>query len=78
MSVEDPLEMERLSDQLPAERAAKRWIVSTDPDEHVARIRPYLELGFRHLVFHAPGPDQARFIHLYSKHVLPKLRAQFG
>ncbi len=78
MSVEDPLEMERLSDQLPAERAAKRWIVSTDPDEHVARIRPYLELGFRHLVFHAPGPDQARFIRLYSEHVLPRLRAQFG
>ena len=62
MSVEDPLEMERLADQLSAERAAKRWIVSTDPDEHVERIRPYVELGFRHLVFHAPGPDQERFL----------------
>ena len=39
-----------------------RWIVSTDPDEQVERIRPYVELGFRHLVFHAPGPDQARFL----------------
>ncbi|MFM2287838.1 MAG: hypothetical protein RL684_981, partial [Pseudomonadota bacterium] len=38
MSVEDPLEMEKLSDQLPAERAAKRWIVSADPDEQVERI----------------------------------------
>ena len=40
MSVEDPLEMERLADQLPAERAAKRWIVSTDPDEHVEQNPP--------------------------------------
>ena len=78
MSVEDPLEMERLADQLSAERAAKRWIVSTDPDEHVEKIRPYVELGFRHLVFHAPGPDQARFLKLYAQQVLPRLRTAFG
>jgi coenzyme F420-dependent glucose-6-phosphate dehydrogenase len=78
MSVEDPIEMERLADQLSAERAAKRWIVSTDPDEHVEKIRPYVELGFHHLVFHAPGPDQARFLKLYAQQVLPRLRAAFG
>lgn len=78
ISVEDPLEMERLADQLPAERAATRWIVSTDPDEHVEKIRPYVDMGFRHLVFHAPGPDQARFLNLYADQVLPKLRAAFA
>jgi coenzyme F420-dependent glucose-6-phosphate dehydrogenase len=78
ISVEDPLEMERLADQLPAERAATRWIVSTDPDEHVEKIRPYVDMGFRHLVFHAPGLDQARFLNLYADQVLPKLRAAFA
>ena len=77
MSVEDPLEMERLANTLPAARTAKRWIVSSDPDEHVERIRPYVELGFRHLVFHAPGPDQEQFIRTYSAEVLPRLRAAF-
>jgi coenzyme F420-dependent glucose-6-phosphate dehydrogenase len=77
-SVEDPLEMERLADQLPALRAASRWIVSADPDEHVEKIRPYVDMGFRHLVFHAPGPDQARFLNLYADRVLPKLRAAFA
>jgi coenzyme F420-dependent glucose-6-phosphate dehydrogenase len=77
-SVEDPLQMERLADALPLERAASRWIVSADPDEQVERIRPYVELGFRHLVFHAPGQDQARFLRLYSERVVPKLRAAFG
>ena len=78
LSVGDPAEMERLADALPIERAASRWIVSTDPEEHVERIRPYVELGFRHLVFHAPGPDQERFLRLYAKDVLPRLRARFG
>jgi len=78
IAIEDPLEMERLANQIPTERAAKRWIVSTDPEEHVEKIRPYVEMGFRHLVFHAPGPDQARFLNLYADQVLPRLRAAFG
>ena len=78
MSVEDPLEMERLADSLSAERTAKRWSVSTDPDEHAERIGYYVGLGFRHLVFHARGPDQARFLTLHSEHILPRLRARYG
>ena len=78
MHVEDPREMERLADARPAERTAQRWIVSSDPDEQVDQIRRYVELGFRHLVFHAPGSDQPRFLRLYAEHVLPRLRATFG
>ena len=76
--VEDPMQMERLADALPVERTASRWIVSTDPAEMVARIGKYVELGFNHLVFHAPGPDQARFLRLFAEQVLPLLRARFG
>ena len=78
MNVEDPLQMERLADALPVERTAKRWIVSSNPEEQVERIRPYVELGFGHLVFHAPGPDQARFLNLYAESVLPLLHKRFG
>jgi coenzyme F420-dependent glucose-6-phosphate dehydrogenase len=76
--VEDPMQMERLADALPVERTASRWIVTTDPAEMVERIGKYVELGFNHLVFHAPGPDQARFIRLFGERVLPLLRARFG
>jgi coenzyme F420-dependent glucose-6-phosphate dehydrogenase len=72
--VEDPMELERLADALPVERAASRWIVSDDPEEQVVRIQPYIDLGFTHLVFHAPGPDQERFLRLYATEVLPRLR----
>jgi len=74
VGVEDPREMERLADALPTERTASRWIVSTNAEEHVQQIKFYIDLGFTHLVFHAPGNDQSRFMHLYAEQVLPQLR----
>jgi coenzyme F420-dependent glucose-6-phosphate dehydrogenase len=76
--IEDPVDMERLADALPIERAARRWIVSSDPDEHVERLAETVALGFTHLIFHAPGPDQRRFLDLYAAQVLPRLRARYG
>ena len=70
----DPLEMERLGDELPDEQVAKRWIVSSDPQEVVEAVRQYVDWGFNHVVFHAPGHDQARFLEQFSADVLPGLR----
>ncbi|MBB2985304.1 glucose-6-phosphate dehydrogenase (coenzyme-F420) [Terracoccus luteus] len=72
--VHDPVEMERLADELSDEQIASRWIVSSDPEEAVARIKEYVDLGFDHLVVHAPGHDQARFLEQFSADVLPGLR----
>jgi coenzyme F420-dependent glucose-6-phosphate dehydrogenase len=74
VGVEDPIEMQRLADALPAERAASRWIVSDNPEDQVSAIRPYLDLGFTHLNFHFPGEDQERALRLYAERVLPLLR----
>ena len=76
--IEDPIELERLADELPIERAASRWIVSSNPDEHAGRIAEYIALGFNHLVFHSPGPDQERFLRLYAEQILPRLRSRYG
>jgi coenzyme F420-dependent glucose-6-phosphate dehydrogenase len=78
LSVEDPLQMEQLAAALPIERIASRWIVSSDPHEQVERMWPYIDLGFNHLVFHAPGADQERFLRLYAAEVLPLLRKAFA
>lgn len=77
MGVEDPREMERLAKGVE-DIAHRRWLVSDDPEEHVEQIRPYVEWGFRHLVFHFPGDDQERAMALYAEHVLPRLRGRFG
>jgi coenzyme F420-dependent glucose-6-phosphate dehydrogenase len=76
--VEDPMEMERRSALLPIEKAASRWLVSSDPDEHVEQIAEYVGYGFTHLVFHAPGPDQLRFLELYRTEIMPRLRKRFA
>ena len=75
--VEDPIEMERLADE-NADRAHTRFIVSDDPDEVVERVGDYVALGFDHLVFHAPGADQPRFLDQFAADVVPRLRERFS
>lgn len=78
VGIHDPVEMQRRAAELPIERAASRFIVSTDPDEHVDRIAEYVDMGFRHLVFHDPGFDQREFLGRYERDILPRLRERFG
>lgn len=75
--IEDPAEIERLADALPIERAASRWIVASRPEAVVEGVAPYVAMGFNHLVFHAPGPDQGAFLDSFGAEVMPALRAAF-
>jgi len=72
--ITDPIEMERAADALPIETIASRWIVGSDADAVVAKINEYVDAGFTHLVFHAPGQDQRRFLDLFEKDLAPRLR----
>lgn len=72
-AVHDPIEMQRLADELPIEQVAKRWIVGSDASAVAGAIAHYVELGFTHLVFHGPGDDQRRFLEQFSEDVLPLL-----
>jgi coenzyme F420-dependent glucose-6-phosphate dehydrogenase len=73
IGVEDPIEMERLADAA-ADRAHSRFIVSDDPERVASEIAAYTDLGFTHLVFHAPGEDQRRFLDQFCADVVPLLR----
>lgn len=72
--VSDPIEMEALADALPTERTVTRWIVANDPERLAEQIWSYVDMGFTHLVFHDPDPDQHRFIGVFAEQVLPRLR----
>lgn len=73
--ITDPVEMETAADALPIETIAKRWIVGNDPDAVVAEVAKYVDYGMNHLVFHAPGHDQRRFLELFERDLAPRLRA---
>jgi coenzyme F420-dependent glucose-6-phosphate dehydrogenase len=72
--LDDPMEMAAAADALPIEQVASRWIVATTPDEVVDAVRPYVDAGFDHLVFHGPGHDQELFLTSFSDEVLPGVR----
>ncbi|HLH70199.1 MAG TPA: glucose-6-phosphate dehydrogenase (coenzyme-F420) [Candidatus Dormibacteraeota bacterium] len=76
VGVHNPRDMEERAKRVA--HPERRWLVSNDPDQHVEQIAPYLELGFTHLVFHHPGNDQARFLRLYAREILPRLRQRWG
>ncbi len=74
-SIDDPIEMEKAADALPIEQVAKRWIVASDPDEAVEKVKDYVDWGgLNHLVFHDPRQDQRRFLELFQKDLEPRLR----
>ena len=75
--IDDATEMEAAADKI-LDRAPSRFIVSSDPDEVVEKIAPYVEVGFEHLVFHAPGHDQERFLTQFCAEVLPRVQERFG
>src|SRR5271155_1705448 len=73
-SIHDPIEMEKAADALPIAQVAKRWIVSSDPDEAVEKVGQYVDWGLNPLVFHAPGQAQRRFLELFQNALEPRLR----
>ena len=72
--ITDPIEMEKAADALPIEQIASRWIVGSDPDAIVEQVKQYTDAGLTHLVFHAPGHDQRRFLELFERDLAPRLR----
>jgi len=75
--VGDPRELERRGLET-SHSAARRWLVSDRPEEHLAQLTPFLDLGFDHVILHSPSRDQKRFQELYAREMLPLLRARWG
>jgi len=48
--------------------------ISSDPVRHVEWLRRDLERGFDALHLHEVGPEQERFIEVFGREVLPRLR----
>lgn len=73
-SIDNPADMEKAADALPIEQIAKRWIVASRPQDVITAVKEYTDLGFDHLVVHAPGDDQERFLRTFTEQVVPGLR----
>jgi alkanesulfonate monooxygenase SsuD/methylene tetrahydromethanopterin reductase-like flavin-dependent oxidoreductase (luciferase family) len=51
-----------------------RMVISADPDVHRAEIQRYVDLGFDRVYLHNVGRNQAEWIEVFGRDVLPKLQ----
>lgn len=70
-----PYDVEHFARTVRPEDFAGRLVIGADPDRHRAAIQRYLDLGFDRVYLHNVGRDQAAFIEVFGRDVLPGLRA---
>jgi alkanesulfonate monooxygenase SsuD/methylene tetrahydromethanopterin reductase-like flavin-dependent oxidoreductase (luciferase family) len=52
-----------------------RMLITSDPEAHRREIQKFLDLGFDRVYLHNVGRNQAAWIDLFGREVLPKLTA---
>jgi TAT-translocated FGD2 family F420-dependent dehydrogenase len=73
--VADPREIRRLAEERTTPQAASRnWVISRDPAVHADALTRLIDQGFTHVFVHSPQEDQARFVEVYGREVLPLVR----
>jgi coenzyme F420-dependent glucose-6-phosphate dehydrogenase len=68
-----PYEFEELAREVTPESFAGRMVISADPDDHRAEIQKFLDLGITHLYLHNVGRNQAQWMEVFGRDVLPNL-----
>nr|WP_268753230.1 TIGR03557 family F420-dependent LLM class oxidoreductase [Agromyces sp. Root1464] len=72
--IRSPFEFEQIARTVRPEDFDGRMIVSADTDVHRANIQRYLDLGFDRIYLHNVGRNQAEWIEVFGRDVLPGLR----
>jgi len=73
--VPTPVKIEQLADsQVPLSEVTKGWVVGTDPEAHVAKLRELFDSGVTIVNVHSGQPDQRQVIQFYASQVLPKFK----
>ena len=73
--IRSPFEFEQLARTVRPEDFEGRMVVSADPDLHRADIQRHLDLGFDRIYLHNVGRNQAEFLEVFGRDVLPGLRS---
>jgi coenzyme F420-dependent glucose-6-phosphate dehydrogenase len=71
--IRSPFDLEQIAKLVRPEDFDGRVVISSDPDVHRASIQAHLDLGFDAVYLHNVGRNQARFIEVFGREVLPKL-----
>jgi G6PDH family F420-dependent oxidoreductase len=73
--IRSPLDFEQMAKLVRPEDFQGRMLISSDPEKHREQIQKFLDLGFDQIYLHNVGRDQAGWIDVFGREVLPKLTA---
>jgi G6PDH family F420-dependent oxidoreductase len=71
--VRNPEDFAAMAKMVRPEHFVNRVLMSADLDKHIAHIQHYLDMGFDEVHLHNVGRNQAEFIEVFGKEVLPHL-----
>ncbi|QWT22761.1 TIGR03557 family F420-dependent LLM class oxidoreductase [Subtercola sp. PAMC28395] len=72
--IRSPFEFEQMAKLVRPEDFEGRMVISSDPDVHRAHIQRFVDLGFDRIYLHNVGRNQAEWIEVFGRDVLPKLK----
>jgi coenzyme F420-dependent glucose-6-phosphate dehydrogenase len=68
-----PADFEAVAELVTEEQVAEKIVCGAHPNNHLARIREFVDAGFDHVHVHQVGDDQESFFRLYESEILPRL-----
>jgi G6PDH family F420-dependent oxidoreductase len=71
--IRSPLDFEQMAKLVRPEDFQGRMLISSDPEKHREQILKFLDLGFDQIYLHNVGRNQAEWIEVFGREVLPKL-----
>ena len=72
--IREPEDFEAMAKLVRPDNYKNRVLIASDPDEHVAYLQHFIDLGFGEIYVHNVGRDQEPFIQVYGEKVIPQLR----
>jgi coenzyme F420-dependent glucose-6-phosphate dehydrogenase len=72
--IRNPEDFESMAKLVKPEHYRNRVLTDPNLDNHVKQIQHYVDLGFNEIYVHNVGRNQADFIDLYGKHVIPNIK----
>jgi len=73
--IKSPLDFEQMAKLVRPEDFEGRMLISSDPEKHRQQIQKFIDLGFDQVYLHNVGRNQAEWIEVFARDVLPKLTA---
>jgi G6PDH family F420-dependent oxidoreductase len=72
--IRNPEDFAAMAKLVRPENFVNRMLIGADLGEHIENIQHFVDLGFDEVYIHNVGRDQAAFIEVFGKEVLPHLR----